>query len=231
VLSDSNAAAEIYYTTNGSAPVPGVSAALPAAFSLSVNASETITAIAVAPGYSPSNAVSATYTINIVPEFNLSMSPASMTLPAGGTGTTAVLINAFNGFNSVVSLSCSGLPAGATCAFAPGNSTGTGNSKLTIKAPATLGMNVRPVDSRPLSLAVMAMAFGYFRMRRRTVRVLVLAGFAPVLWALNGCGGASGAGGSSGSPPPPTSTTYSVTVTGTSGSLSHSAPLSLTITN
>jgi hypothetical protein len=231
VLGDSNVSAETYYTTNGSAPVPGVSPGLPAGFSLPVSASETITVIALAPGYSPSAMVTATYIINIVPDFNLSMSPASMTLPAGGTGATAVLINGFNGFNGVVSLSCSGLPAGATCAFAPGNSSGTGNPTLTIKAPTTLGMNVRPVDSRFLSLAVMAMAFGCFRMRRRTVRLLVLAGYAPLLWALNGCGGASGAGGGSGSPPPPTSTTYCVTVTGTSGSLSHSAPLSLTITN
>jgi hypothetical protein len=231
VLSDSNAATEIYYTTNGSAPVPGVSPGLPAGFSLPVSASETITAIAVAPGYSPSNAVSATYTINIVSDFNLSMSPSSMTLPAGGTGTTSVLIMGFNGFNGVVSLSCSGLPAGATCAFAPGNTSGTGNSTLTIKAPTMLGMNVRPLDSRLLSFAVMAMAFGCFRMQRRIVRLLVLAGYAPLLWALTGCGGASGPGGGSGSPPPPTSATFSVTVTGTSGSLSHSAPLSLTITN
>jgi hypothetical protein len=66
-LGDSNSAALVYYTFNGSTPVPGVSWELPAGFTVPVDTSETVSAVAVAPGYSPSNVVSAAYAIKLAP--------------------------------------------------------------------------------------------------------------------------------------------------------------------
>ncbi len=65
------------------------------------------------------------------------LSPASI---AAGTSTTStVTIAPLNGFTGTVTLSCTGLPSGATCAFNPGSVTGgSGTSVLTLQtAPNT----------------------------------------------------------------------------------------------
>ncbi len=60
------------------------------------------------------------------------LSPTSVT--AGGSTTATVTIAPLNGFTGTVTLSCSGLPTGATCAFSPATvSGGSGTSKLTIQ--------------------------------------------------------------------------------------------------
>ena len=61
-LNDSNAAATIYYTSDGTAPVVGGLYGVPAGSQVQVTTSETIQAIAIAPGYSASSLASATYT-------------------------------------------------------------------------------------------------------------------------------------------------------------------------
>lgn len=48
------------------------------------------------------------------PDFGLSLAPASATLSAGGSTTVAVTANAVSGFNSPVTVSLTGLPAGVT---------------------------------------------------------------------------------------------------------------------
>jgi hypothetical protein len=233
-LVDPNSAALIYYTTNGSTPVPGTSPQLPAGLTIPVNASETINAIAVAPGYSPSNVVSAAFTINLIPpvqDFTLALAPQSMTVLTGGTGSTSIFINGLNAFNGTVSFSCSGLPAGTTCTFAPASVSGSGGSILTIATSVTTAMNGSPRNSRFIPLAVLAATFGFIRIRRRGTWLLVCLACALPLCVLNGCGGGGGNRSGQSTTSGPTSSTYTVNITGTSGSLSHSTPLSLTLTN
>ncbi len=68
------------------------------------------------------------------PYFALSSSPQSLTIAQGALGS-ATITSALNGsFNSTVSLSASGLPAGATATFSPSSiaAPGAGSSLLTI---------------------------------------------------------------------------------------------------
>jgi hypothetical protein len=175
--------------------------------------------------YSASSMVSALYTINLNPDFTLALSASSLALTNGLQATTTLSVNGFNGFNGVTSFACSGLPAGATCAFSPTTLTGSGSTTLTISDPVS-AMNTRPADSRYIALASLVALFACSRIRRRRISWLVLLFWAVSFFALNGCGG----GGSGESRTGPVTKTYSVNVTGTSGTISHSASLTLTVT-
>ena len=63
-ISDATAGASIFYTTNGTTPT---AASTPYTGAITVTASETISAIAAASGYSNSGVASASYTINALP--------------------------------------------------------------------------------------------------------------------------------------------------------------------
>jgi len=225
-INDSNSTANLYYTTDGSTPVAYTSVPFVSGMTINVNSSETINAIAVIAGYSPSPVVSAPYIINIARDFSMSMAPASLYVSAGQTALTNVNISGINSFTGSVTLSCSGLPTGTTCGFAPASVTGTGTSALTVTSSATVARNVRPESNRFFPLIVCAVAIGCFGMRKRANWLLVVLVCALPLSVLGGCGG-----GGSTSTPTPTTSTYTVNVTGTSGSLSHSIPLTLTVTN
>jgi hypothetical protein len=80
-LSDSTAGATIYYTLDGSAPT---SASLAYSTSLSVSATTTVNAIAIAPGFSNSAVATAVYTIQAPPT---QTAPPAFT-PAAGTYTS-----------------------------------------------------------------------------------------------------------------------------------------------
>ncbi len=67
--------------------------------------------------------------------FSLSATAASVT--DGSTGTSTVTESVTGGFDSAVTLSASGLPAGVTAAFSPASITGAGTSTLTFTAAST----------------------------------------------------------------------------------------------
>jgi hypothetical protein len=74
------------------------------------------------------------------PDFTLSVSPASITVPAtGGTATYTVTITPSGGFSSPVTLSASGLPAGATATFSPNPATGTSTLTVTVSSTTVAG--------------------------------------------------------------------------------------------
>lgn len=61
--------------------------------------------------------VSAAITVTGPPDFSLSVSPSSRTIAQGQSTSYMISVSAVNGFNSPVSLSASGLPAGASATF------------------------------------------------------------------------------------------------------------------
>jgi subtilase family serine protease len=66
------------------------------------------------------------------PGFSLSASPASVSVAQGGSGTSTITSTATGGFDSAVSLTASGQPAGVTVGFNPTSITGTGTSTMTM---------------------------------------------------------------------------------------------------
>ncbi len=101
---------------------------------------EAVDANGTSPASNQASALASATAVSPLPDFTLAASPASLTLTAGGSGTETVTITPINGFSttSAVTLTCSGLPGGAACKFAPATVTSTGNivSTLTVNTSA-----------------------------------------------------------------------------------------------
>jgi N-acetylneuraminic acid mutarotase len=225
-ISDTTSGATIYFTTDGKTTPTTTST--PYSGAITVSASETIQAIAVASGYGDSAVASATYTINLPPDFSLAVSPASFTVMSGQSGTTVVSVTPENGFSTAVSFSCSGLPSGASCSFSPATVTPSGaatSTTLTVST-STSTAAVRRNASRLLTGAALAAMVCCFGLGKRRFRMFfLLAVSAAGLGLLASCGGSSSGGGSTGSQP----VTSTITVTATAGSIQHTTTLSLTV--
>ncbi|MGB8511000.1 MAG: SBBP repeat-containing protein, partial [Pyrinomonadaceae bacterium] len=68
--------------------------------------------------------------------YELSATPAGRAVAPGASTTFNVNVTGKGGFNGIVSLGISGLPAGATASFNPGGVVGSGTATLTINAGA-----------------------------------------------------------------------------------------------
>lgn len=225
-LSDASSTASIYYTTNGATPTPTTGTPFSGGSYIDITSTETVQAIAVAPGYSVSPAVSATYIVNIPsPDFSLSVSPSSMSLAPGSQATAIVSVGSISGFVQPVALNCSGLPAGVTCSFSPSSPVPGTTSNLTISASSSASARPGPLHFPWMSSVTFAAGFWWICVRRRRRNAFFALTCLIFLATMNSCGGGSqNSGGSS----PPVNT-YTITVTGVSGADSHTATLTLAI--
>jgi hypothetical protein len=101
-------------------------------------------------------------------DFSLSASPSSRTVAQGGSVSYGISVVPSGGFNGQVSLSASGLPAGATFSFIP-NPTSS-SSTLTVKAGAST-----PTGTYVLTLLGVSGGLAH----SATVTLVVQAGSAP----------------------------------------------------
>jgi len=220
-LSDTTAGATIYYTTNGTAPTTGSSVYNGP---ITVSTSETIQAIAVADGGVPSPVATAAYAIDLTtPVFTLSVSPNSLTLNPGASGVATVTVKPLNGFNSAVSLACSGLPAGVTCSFSPSPTTPSGSaatSQLTIAASGSAQLRRRSSPWLPDSTFALATCLLALKRRKNWRLSAVLLVVALGAGLLSGCAQLE---------LPSTPQTLTITVTGTSGVIEQTSWLTLTM--
>jgi hypothetical protein len=80
-----------------------------------------------------------TFNPSTSPDFSLTASPISVAVAQGGSANATATTAVSGGFNSAVSLSASGLPAGASYSFTPASisAPGSGSSTLALTAGAT----------------------------------------------------------------------------------------------
>lgn len=76
---------------------------------------------------------------NPTPNFAVSASPTTVSVAQGGSKTTSISTTVSGGFNSAISFSATGLPAGVTASFSPASiaAPGAGSSTLTFTASST----------------------------------------------------------------------------------------------
>lgn len=226
-ISDTTPSPTIYYTTNGTTPTTG-STVYSSSSPISVSASETVEAIAVAAGYSNSAVASAAYVINL-PGFGppAGSQPGSITIqPGSSTGNTATIsVVGTNGFAGTVNLSCSITPVAAndppTCSLSPPSVTLSGTtaqtSTLTVTTTAATSSMVLPAWRQAGGVAfAVVLLFAIPRKRRNWLAMMILLAIVASI-GFAGCGGKSGGGGGNTGT---TAGTYTIKVTGTSGSTS-----------
>jgi len=130
-ISTTTGGASIRYTTDGSTPseTSGTVYSGP----VTISTTTTLNAIAYESGMTDSSVTSAAYTISIpTPDFSVSATPSSQTVTAGNQTTYTVNLGNINAFTGTISLSASGLPAGATANFNPASLTAPASSTLTV---------------------------------------------------------------------------------------------------
>lgn len=176
--------------------------------------------------------------INAAPDFAIAADPGSGSVASGASATVGLTITPTGGFTGSVDLSCSGLPAAATCSFSPASvdvTSGAATSTLTIGTQLrSASLSLRRPD-----LPLLALIFAPLLIRRRqchpTNRSRRLAGPQLGFIALCGMMMASCGGGGSHNAGPPSATgtpagSYTITVTATSGSTSRTVNYTLTVT-
>ena len=175
------------------------------------------------------------------PDFTLALSSSSGTFKAGSPITVTITLTSVNGFNASSTLSCGSLPKNTKCVFSsssitPGTS-GTATSTLTIDTDVSTSSSVvnpvakgspGPKSGHPLELAgtaglLLLLPLVAGRSRRMRRLLLAVCGFACLglltTTGVTGCGGG----------PTTPKGTYSVQVTATAGSTTHTATFSLTV--
>src|ERR1700723_2165087 len=182
-------------------------------------------------------------TVTPGPDFSISFAPASVNVSAPGSSATTVLtVNAMNGFIASVNLTgCTNLPSESTCSFSPAMVAAGGTSTIMISttAPSSLAPLSRHIDFggwrttagaiRILLLCAALLALAIQARRRRwnlASAVLMLT----LLIGIAACGGGGG-GGSTGptNRGTPVVTNQVITVTATSGSITHTFTFTLNV--
>jgi uncharacterized protein (TIGR03118 family) len=211
--SNPGAAGALYFTAGGSAGQPN----FPAGGSATAVFASLVPAAAAGQG------------------FTLSVSAQSATVNPGGSANVSVSAAALGGFDSPITLTCTA-PAGLSCTFSPTTiSPGSGSSStLTISAEST----PPPTGYHAGGLAAVMPGLGLFGtvitgrkrklLNRKSMVRMSLLGLLLVisLFAL-GCGGTNGSNKSTITPVSQQQAT--VMVTGTSGSLSQTAAVTVSI--
>jgi hypothetical protein len=186
---------------------------------------------------SPSHSLALPFTV--IQDFTLSaLTPATQTISSGQSANyNFSVLPVGASFTNAVFLSCSGGPAVSLCSFTPNPITpGNGSAAvvMTITTTASSASNVKPSIYYALWLALPAVAFLGTRSRRRRQGKLAypasLLGLFLLGLLVTSCGGGgtngSGAGGDGGGGTQQQGTqpgTYTITVTGSSGTLTHQA--------
>jgi len=180
------------------------------------------------------------------PDFNMSVAPTVQTVTAGQTATYTVTVGSLDGFTSAVKLACAGQQTNATCTLSPTSVTppagGTITSTVTIATSAnpytTASLLRQDLGSRLLAMLLSVPALGFLglfavgsaktrqivghKWLQRFARCILLLLVSLSFLTASGCYKKKTSSGTQRS-------TNTVTITGTSGSLSHTVTFTLTV--
>jgi len=179
------------------------------------------------------------------PSFSLTSSAPSLSLTNGQTANLSLSLTGSNGFSGPVTFSCSGLPSGDSCTFAPAtlSLSGTTAASVTVTvgavattpapapSPYNVGHLLKLAGESGLTLAFVApfgmFAFAGVRRRSAVIRgtLLVLA-LGVVSLVATGC---SGSPQQKAATQPAAPTTSQFTINATSGAVTQSVSVSLTV--
>lgn len=170
-----------------------------------------------------------------ISDYSLQAVTASLNVTAGQPGTAALAVIPKGGFNQVVTFTCSGLPGGASCSFAPPSLTPDGvdiatdtmtistSNAVTRSAVRGSAMRIGWLSGSGFGLVGVLLLLPVVDRRKRFPFSLLAAGL--LVLGICGCGG-----GASGSHVTPTPVTSTVTVTATAANgPSRTATVSVTI--
>jgi sugar lactone lactonase YvrE len=178
--------------------------------------------------------VNATLTVGPPPpvDFTIAATPTTVMVTDGQLATVTVSLTSLHNYVGNAQLSCTGLPKNVVCGFTPQALTGTPSATnattsttLTIATDRLEHITSNRMPARPfrdIGLPTLAMLFLFLGRRRRFKHLVKLAMLLVIAGGLSSCANSLGKDVA-------TPGTYTITVQATDGSLTRTAPITLTI--
>jgi arabinogalactan endo-1,4-beta-galactosidase len=193
-------------------------------------------------GFASSNSAAVTVS---EPDYSVTASETSLTVTPGTNGSVSLTTTPVGGYNGTVAMSCATSLAGVSCIFNPASYTLDGsNTVLTGTvgiAASSSAAALRQLSDRdgshvgmaavfwlPGGAALMLVVFERRRLMRnlRARQLFLLLALLGVAASLSACGGGGGGGGTM---PQPVTGTVTITAAGSTGNVSQSLQLTVTV--